>query len=149
MDLKDDEVDISGKKVKIDNELEIVRLEQFTASSHVSGYHVYRDSWQPSTGDLLTAVIEPDNDYDKYAVCVKEGDRIVGHIETGKTGRFAKTIHYFLRADEYAQCDVLVTGKQVNLGDRKGLKIPCQLHLVGRHEFLEILRKQVDILNRK
>ena len=40
---------------------------------------------------------------DKYAVCVKKENKIVGHLPLGKSGKFAKTIFYFLRTDEPSQ----------------------------------------------
>ena len=47
--------------------------------------------------------MEPYNVIDKYAVCVKKNNVIVGHLPLGKDGRFAKIIFYFLRADRYAE----------------------------------------------
>ena len=35
----------------------------------------------------------------------------------GKSGRFANTIFYFLRADKKNDCTVVVTGKAINRGD--------------------------------
>ena len=61
--------------------------------------------------------MEPDNVVDKYAVCVKKSNVIVGHLRLGKDGRFAKMIFYFLRADRYAECKVIITGKEVDLSD--------------------------------
>ena len=55
---------------------------------------------------------------DKYAVCVQKDGVIVGHLMLGKTGRFAKIIFYFLRGDTDSKCEVIITGKRVNLGDR-------------------------------
>ena len=46
--------------------------------------------------------MEPDDFLDKYAVCVKKNNVIVGHLLLGKDGRFAK-IFYFLRAKRYAE----------------------------------------------
>ena len=56
--------------------------------------------------------MEPDNVIDKYTVCVKKNDVIVGHLPHGKNGRFAKMIFHFLRADKYAECKVLITGRR-------------------------------------
>ena len=64
---------------------------------------------------------------DKYAVAVKKNDVTVGHLPLGKNGKFAKTIFYFLRADPYAQCQVKIKGKPVNLGD--GMQVPCLLNM--------------------
>ena len=64
--------------------------------------------------------MEADNVVDQYTVCVKTNDVIVGHLSHGKNGRFTKMTFYFLRADKYAECKVMITGKEVNLGDGEG-----------------------------
>ena len=48
---------------------------------------------------------------------------VVGHFMKGKSGRFAKTIFYFLQASKYHGCSVRVTGKAFNQGDGVGMKI--------------------------
>ena len=50
---------------------------------------------------------------------------IVGHLILGKTGRFAKIIFYFLRGHTDSKCEVIITDKRVNLGDKKGMQVPC------------------------
>ena len=55
--------------------------------------------------------------------------RIVGHLSKGKSGRFAKTIFYFLRSNELNSCKIIITGKRVNLGDGDGLQVPCIIKL--------------------
>ena len=44
--------------------------------------------------------MEPANPVDKYAVAVKSKNVVVGHLPLGCSGKFAKAIFYFLRADE-------------------------------------------------
>ena len=48
-------------------------------------------------GEFLKARLEPENEFDKFAVTVEKYDVVVGHFSKGKTGRFAKTISFFLR----------------------------------------------------
>ena len=52
----------------------------------------------------------PKNVVDKYAVCLMLGDEIVGHLKKGRTGRFAKTVFYFLRADQKGSCTAITLG---------------------------------------
>ena len=78
---------------------------------------------------------------DKYAVCVKKENEIVGHLPLGKDGKFAKTVFYFLRADEYGSCNALIKRKLVNLGDGDGMHVSCTLNFVGRKKFICILQK--------
>ena len=77
--------------------------------------------WTPKIGEVLSTEREPGNLVDKYAVCVKKENEIVGHLALGKDGNFAKTVFYFLRTDEYGSCNVLIKGKSVNLGDGNGM----------------------------
>ena len=68
---------------------------------------------------------------------------IVGHLPLGKTGNFAKTIFYFLRADKYSICEVEITEKPVSLGDGKGMQVPCKLKLTGKSNFVNILQNSL------
>ena len=58
-------------------------------------------------------------------------------------GRFAK-IFYFLRADRYGECKVIITGKEVNLGDGEGLQAPCLLEISGMKNMLQMLCKNIQ-----
>ena len=71
--------------------------------------------------------MEQDNVVDKNEVCVKKNNVIVWHLPLGKDGRFAKITFYFLRVDRYAECKVILTGKEVKHGDGEGMQVPCFL----------------------
>ena len=62
---------------------------------------------------------------------------IVGHLMIGKTDRFAKIIFYFLRGHTDSKCEVIITDKRVNLGDIKGMQVPCEF------QFVCLLRKNL------
>ena len=83
------------------------------------------------------------NIVDKYAVSVQHDDEVVGHLMKGKSGRFAKTIFYFLRADKKNDCTVVVTGKAINRGDREGMQVPCTLNFKGHRKWIDILKKEL------
>ena len=65
--------------------------------------------------------MEPDHIIDKYAVCVEKNTSIVGHLALGKNGKLAKMLIYFVRGDQDAECKVVITGKEVNLGNVDGM----------------------------
>ena len=69
----------------------------------------------------------------------------MGHLQLGKDEKFAKTVFYFLRADEYGSCDVLIKGKSVNLGDGDGMQVPCSSNFTGRKKFIDILEKALKL----
>ena len=67
------------------------------------------------TRRTIRRLLEPDNRMDKFTVCVKINEKIVGHLKKGTSGRLAKTIFYLLRSDAYSSAWVKVTGKRCNL----------------------------------
>ena len=81
---------------------------------------------------------EPGNPTDKYAVCVLKDGKVVGHLRKGSSGRFAKTMFYFLRNDNYAKCCVKITGKPINLADSEGMQVPCMLELEGQGRYIDV-----------
>ena len=66
----------------------IVIATDTTVNSFVKGYHAYKDLWKTFANKELTTVMEPNNVVDKYAVCVKKNNVIVGYLPHGKNGRF-------------------------------------------------------------
>ena len=74
---------------------------------------------------------EPDNAEDKYATCLKKENNIVGHLPLGISGKFAKTISYFLSAIETNSCKIAITGKPVILP----MGLVCKCH--ANYFFLE------------
>ena len=49
-------------------------MEKFTFNSDVWGYHVCKDVWKPTIGEILHAEKELDNAVDKFAVKVVENN---------------------------------------------------------------------------
>ena len=125
-------------KLTQNEEIPIVVTTNFDADSFVKGYHEYKSIWSPN---IVSTVREPGNLLNKYAVCVKKENEVVGYLPFGKDGKFAKTVFYFLRADEYDSCNVLIKGKPVNLGDGDGMQVSRTLNFADRKKFICILQK--------
>ena len=100
---------IGDNLINDEDSVPIIISSDMIVKSFVKGYHVYKDLWKPFITEELTTAMEPDNVVDKYAVCVKENNVIVRHLPLGKDGSFAK-MFYFLWADRYAECKVIITG---------------------------------------
>ena len=128
-------------KLTQNEEIPIVVTANFDDDSFVNGYHEYKNIWTPKIGEILSTEREPGSLVDKYAVYVKKENEIVGHLPFGRNGEFAKTVFYFLRADEYGSCNVLIKGKPVNLGDGDEMHVSCTLNFVGQKKFICILQK--------
>ena len=106
------------------------------------GYHVYKDRWTPVKSEMLKAVVEPKNE-DKFAVAIMKDDCLVGHLLKEKTGKFAKIIFYFLQPCDLNTCSVEITGKAINQGNGKGMKVPRKLYFSAEDSFIHILKQQL------
>ena len=73
-------------KLTQNEEILIVVTTNFDVDSLVKGYHEYKSVWTPKIGEILSTEREPGNLVDKYAICVKKENRIVGHLPLGKDG---------------------------------------------------------------
>ena len=87
--------------------------------------------------------MESDNRMNKFAVCVKINEKIVGHLKKGTPGRFAKTILYFLRSDAYSSAWAKVTGKKCNLDHGEGKQVSCKSSLSGKPKFVSPVCKEL------
>ena len=105
---------------------------------------MYKDIWVPKIGEKCSTERELDNPGDKYAACVKKNDHIIGHLPLGKWNNFAKTIFYFLRADEYSLSEVIITGKPVNFGDGDEMQVHCKLKFTRWNKIVSILEKSLN-----
>ena len=86
-------------KIVLQDELPIILTVEISHETQIKGHHVYKDIWAPELGEHLEVQCEPEIPVDKYAVCLKtRNGTIVGHLKNGKSGRFAKTIFYYLRS---------------------------------------------------
>ena len=53
----------------------------------------------------LRTCVEPQREVDKYAVAIADNENnIIGHLSNGKSGKYVKTIFYFLRSDTLNIC---------------------------------------------
>ena len=73
---------------------------------------------------------------------IKNNTTTVGYLPKGKTGRFCKTVFYFLKI-ENTSCKVVITSqKTVNLGDVLGMRISCKLIFRRQSQFVDILEQE-------
>ena len=104
-------------------------------------YHEYRKTWAPFLGEVLQCRMEPDNAVDKYAVVVMNKDRVVGHLMKGKSGKFTKTVFFFLRTGVINSATLKITGKAVNKGKAIGMEVLCSITFTGIKPMLDKLKE--------
>ena len=52
----------------------------FEFDSVIRGYHIYKEIWEASHGEMLNCVRETGNSFDPFAVAVIRGGKIIGHL---------------------------------------------------------------------
>ena len=104
--------------------------------------YIKRYGHQSWVNTWMEVQCEQENPLDKNAVCLKNSNgTIVGHLKKGKSGRFTKTIFYYLRSHPQANCTAKVTGKRFNLGDGEGLQVLCSLQFTGERKFISVSKE--------
>ena len=126
----------------------IILEKSYEVEAFVMGHHVYKQTWTPFVGEKLDAAMQPSNIKDKYAVAIFQGGRnmVIGHLPLGKSGKFAKTTFYFLKAAKENRCQIIVLGKVVNKNDGLGMKVPSRLIFTAEEKCIEILKERLPKL---
>ena len=65
-------------------EMPIIVTTNFDVDLFLKECLEYKSIWTPKIGEVLSTEREPGNLVDKYAVCVKKENEIVGHLPLGK-----------------------------------------------------------------
>ena len=123
-----------------------ITLEKsYESEAFVMGHHVYKQTWMPFVGEKLDAAMQRSNIKDKYAVAIFQRGRnkVIGHLPLGKSGKFGKTIFYFLIAAKEIRCQIIVLGKVVNKNDGLGMKLPSRLIFTAEEKYIEILKESL------
>ena len=79
-----------------DDTIRVELLANFETPLYIKRYHQYQKIWTTFLQEELCGKMEPANPLDKYAVAVKKNNVVVGHLPLGCSGKFVKTIFYFL-----------------------------------------------------
>ena len=58
----------------------------------------------------------------------------------GKSGKFTKTVFFFLRTNEINSATVKITGKDVNNEKGMGMEVPCSITFTGSKPMLDKLK---------
>ena len=128
-----------GIKFSSSYKMLLVIIKEFETESVIKWYHAYFNDWTPILGDKLSTRPEHENKIDKYAVAVTKDARVIGHLRKRKSGWYAKTVFYFLRANPMNTASVTVTGKRVNFGDGQ---ILCLNLFKGEEKYNGVWKKK-------
>ena len=52
----------------------------FSLTTAVRGFHVYKNVWEPTIGEVLSCEKDNGNSHDMFAVAIKNSSEVVGHV---------------------------------------------------------------------
>ena len=112
---------MTAEIISLQGKIPFVLITTLDLETFIKGHNVYKNIW-----DIL---MEPGNRTNKFAVSGKINEKIVRHFKKDTSGRFTKTIFYFLRRNEYSSAWAKVIGKKFNLCDGERMQVHCKLIL--------------------
>ena len=110
---------------------------EFSISGCVRGHHIYKITWTPTIGEVLTCERETSNTADRYTVAVLRRGTIVGHVPR----KVSAACSLFLRRESMMECTI--TGARCYSADlpQGGLEVPCELRFKGNAQDVAKLKK--------
>ena len=126
----------------------MVLEKSYELKAFVMGHYVYTETWTPFVWGKLDTVMQPNNVKDKHsaAVFLEGKNKVVVHLPLGKSGKFANTIFYFLKAAKENRCQIIVHGTAVNQNDGLAMKVPSRLLFTAEEKFADILKEKIPKL---
>ena len=120
-----------------------VAMVEWTFSSVVRGYHIYKDTWDAVIGEHLPCRRETSNRHDPFAVAIVKENNVVGHVPR----KMSATCSLFLRKSGLMSCRI--TGSRQYSQDlpQGGLELPCVYIFTGELMLIEKLKKLI-MMNR-
>ena len=99
-------------------------MDTHAVDSCVRGFHVYNDRWTPVLGEVIMCEVEDGNTSDTYAVAIKKGGEIIGHVPR----TISAACNLFLELGGSLRCIITDTLHRYSADlPQGGLQIPCKL----------------------
>lgn len=100
-----------------------LKMFSFSLTTAVRGFHVYKDVWEPTIGEVLSCERDVGNSHDTFAVATKKSTEVVGHVP-----RFLSSIcSIFIRRGGEIVCRITGTRRYSADLPQGGMEIPCIL----------------------
>ena len=102
-------------------------VEELVRTCCIRGYHVYKETWEVTCGEVLVCERDIRNMEDGYAVAVKKDGTTVRHLPR-KVSRISSL---FIRQGGIIQCTVTGLRRYSEDLPQGGLELPCLLLFRG------------------
>jgi len=118
-------------------------MDMHEANSCVRGFHVYSDIWTPFVGETLAYEQESGNPNDPYAVTMKKGSEVVGHVPRKSSAASS----LFLLLGGTICCEITDDQRCYSLDlPQGGLEIPCKFIFRGDTKSVAKVRKLIQLV---
>ena len=115
-------------------------MKLHVVESCVRGFYVYKNVWTPVTGEVLSCEMEDENFFDPYAVAIKKGSKVIGHIPRN----LSAACFNFLDMGGTITCEITDSHHQYSFDlPQGGLEIPCKLIFKSRDVVLMMKIKRL------
>ena len=99
-------------------------MEVHVVESCVRDFHIYQDIWMPTTEKRLPCETEDMNPTDPYAVVIKKGTEVIGHVPR----KISAVCFLFIQRGGTLNCIITDSRHQYSSDlSQGGLQIPCKL----------------------
>ena len=119
-------------------------MSSITIESSIHGHHVYRTVWTPMIDEVLACKREQHNIHDPFAVAVRKGSTVVGHVPQ----HISAMCYMFLGKSE-CSISCKVTGHRRYSHDlpQGGMEVPCHLIFAGKDADVQKIRNLIVSLS--
>lgn len=116
-------------------------MDTHEADSCVRGFHVYSNIWTPFVGETLACEKEIGNPTDPYAVAIKKGSEVVGHVPR----KSSAACSLFLLFGGTVCCKITDNKRRYSSDlPQGGLEIPCKFIFQGDTKSVAKVRKLIQ-----
>ena len=104
------------------------------------GYHVYKDVWEATHGEVLNCTRETGNAFDPFAVSVIKRGNVVGHVPR----KISAICSLFMRRGGTIHCKATGSRKYSRDISQGGLEIPCLQIFTGDPKYIQKVKKAIS-----
>ena len=115
-------------------------MARYYCDSVVRGYHVYKDVWEATRGEVLNCTRETGNAFDPFAVSVIKRGNVVGHVPK----KISALCSLFMRCGGTIHCKVTGSRQYSHDISQGGLETPCLLIFTGDPKYIQKVKKAMS-----
>ena len=118
-------------------------MDMHEANSCVRGFHVYSNIWTPFVGETLVCEQESGHPNNPYAVVIKKGSEVVGHVPRKSSA--ASLLFLLLRGT--ICCEITDDQRRYSSDlPQRGLETPCKFIFRGDTKSMAKVRKLIQLV---